>query len=323
MSLPLVVLVLVAATAFGVLCSLAVALVLPRLRPRLLALAPRRRASTVMALLALPSVGGAALAILALLPGVASAIWPALDHCLQHEDQHFHLCLLHAPAAIDQGVAFGMLAIAVVPVLLTLSVTAGRVRTGLRLLHALRSGTTQTQATHDVVPSDAPLAITAGFWRPRVFVSAGLLDALPDDGQQAVLAHEACHVQRRDPLRNLAAEVMAAWHLPSTRRTLLADLHLAVEELCDIAAAQRIDDRMTVASTLVAVGRLLQQRPVPTTVAFDGADIEARVRTLLAPPRQDLAWPHAPIAAAFLAVGVALCVPLHHLTETLLTLVVG
>jgi len=323
MSLSLVVLVLVAATAFGVLCSLAVTLLLTLVRPRLLALAPRRRASAVMVLLALPSMGGTALAILALVPGVASAVWPALDHCLQHEDQHFHLCLLHAPAAIDQGVAFGMLALAVLPVALTLSVTAGRVRTGRRLLRALRSDITHARGDHDVVPSDAPLAITAGFWTPRVFVSAGLLDALSNEEQQAVLAHEACHARRRDPLRSLAAEVMGAWHLPGVRRTLLADLHLAVEELCDIAAAQRIGDRMIVASTLVTVGRLLQQRPVPITVAFDGADIEARVRTLLAPPRQDLVWPHAPIATAFVAVGVALCVPLHHLAETLLTLAVG
>lgn len=321
MNLPLAVLVLVAAVTFGVLASLAVAVTLPRLRPWLSELAPRRRAAALTALLAVPSLGGTALSLLALLPGVASTVWPSLDHCLQHDDQHFHLCLQHAPAAIDQGLATAFLIIATVPVVFTLAVTALRVRKGLRLVRALE-GNAQSTDAHNVVPSSSPLAITAGLWSPRVYVSTSIHNSLGDESRRAVLAHEAAHVRRRDPLRTLLAEVMAAWHLPHTRRTLLGDLRLAIEELCDAEAGRTVGDRFAVASALVEVGRMLHESTVPTTVGFDGADIELRVRRLLAPPTSDTPWSPS-IGAAALAVGLLLCVPLHHLTETALTLAVG
>lgn len=52
-----------------------------------------------------------------------------------------------------------------------------------------------------VVPGLPSPAFTAGLIRPRVFVSSDLEHSLGAVGLQCVMAHEAHHVRRRDPLR--------------------------------------------------------------------------------------------------------------------------
>ncbi len=58
-----------------------------------------------------------------------------------------------------------------------------------------------------VVPTDAVLCFCIGFLRPRIVVSAGLIELLEPDELDAVLAHEASHQGRGDPLRLLVATV--------------------------------------------------------------------------------------------------------------------
>jgi Zn-dependent protease with chaperone function len=67
-----------------------------------------------------------------------------------------------------------------------------------------------------MVAAAEPFAVTYGVWRPRVLLSTGLLAALDRAELAAVLAHEACHLRRRDPLGLLAARVLAgyAYFLP-------------------------------------------------------------------------------------------------------------
>jgi len=52
-----------------------------------------------------------------------------------------------------------------------------------------------------VVADTRPFAACVGLWRPAVYVSSGLLDALTPLQVRAVLAHEESHRLRRDPLR--------------------------------------------------------------------------------------------------------------------------
>jgi len=84
-----------------------------------------------------------------------------------------------------------------------------------------------------VVPSDVPLSVTAGLWRPTIFLSSGLLNALRHPVLDVVVAHERGHVARRDTLRSLIVAALSRVHLPWTRRCLLEDLALAHEEACD------------------------------------------------------------------------------------------
>jgi Zn-dependent protease with chaperone function len=69
----------------------------------------------------------------------------------------------------------------------------------------------------DVVAGEDAFAVTYSVIRPRILVSVGLAAALTPAEIRAVLAHEREHLRRRDPLRLLAARLVAAWgcYLPA------------------------------------------------------------------------------------------------------------
>ena len=59
----------------------------------------------------------------------------------------------------------------------------------------------------EIADTDELIAFTYGLHRPRILLSTGALAALSRAELAAVLAHEAHHVRRRDPLRVYLAEV--------------------------------------------------------------------------------------------------------------------
>ena len=58
-----------------------------------------------------------------------------------------------------------------------------------------------------VVSTDEVLCFCIGLLRPRIVVSTGLVELLDQAELDAVLAHEASHQRRRDPLRLMVANV--------------------------------------------------------------------------------------------------------------------
>ncbi len=317
---------LLAAVLFGVVVAVLVHVGLPWMRPRLDPLPAWVRARLVFALVAAPVTVGVALSVLALLPGVAAALAPALDHCTHHDDHHFHLCLVHGPTAINLGRMSLVLGVIATPVTFRVAYAMVRLLRGHRLLWALRRSARPSIADYDEVAAEAPFAVTAGLWRPRVYVTSGLLRLLDGTSRAAVLAHEAAHVRRRDPLTKLVAELLGACHLPTTRQTLLANLSLSCEQACDEAAAASIGDRTAVADALVKLGRLVSDAcPSQAAVArFGEGSITARVHALLEAPKPA---PWLPSARLTLATGLVLATllsaPLHHVTETVLGTLFG
>lgn len=95
-------------------------------------------------------------------------------------------------------------------------------------------------------------AFTAGWWRPTVYAATALADRLTPAELAAVLAHEAAHVRRRDPLRLSVLRFVACalFWIPALRR-LADDMADEAEVLADDAAAG--DDPLTLASALVIV----------------------------------------------------------------------
>ncbi|MEO5816776.1 MAG: M56 family metallopeptidase [Gemmatimonadaceae bacterium] len=81
-------------------------------------------------------------------------------------------------------------------------------------------------------------AFTAGLWRPRIYIAQELQDVLDEAQLQAVLAHEAAHVGRRDPLRLSLLRFLACtlFYIPALRR-LADDLADEAEIDADDAAA--------------------------------------------------------------------------------------
>ena len=81
-------------------------------------------------------------------------------------------------------------------------------------------------------------AFTAGFRHPRIFVAAALSEVLDGRQLEAVLAHEAAHLRRRDPLRLSLLRFLACtlFYIPALRR-LADDLADEAEIDADDAAA--------------------------------------------------------------------------------------
>jgi Zn-dependent protease with chaperone function len=122
-------------------------------------------------------------------------------------------------------------------------------------------------------------AFTSGWLRPRVIVAADLHGRLTGDELAAVLAHEAVHLRRRDPLRLFALRTLAAllFWLPVLRR-LAADLEDEVEITADDEVAQHL--ALPLASAVLKLGGGSAEA-VAATVGFQKADLlPRRVRRL-------------------------------------------
>jgi hypothetical protein len=126
-----------------------------------------------------------------------------------------------------------------------------------------------------------PAAFCYGFLRPRIALTSGLLDRLEDEALAAVLAHERHHLLRRDPLRYLTIEILAAtaFMLPLTRH--LRQLIEARVELQADRAALAVAPRSALAAALLAVLNVhTMQRP--GSVALTAT--EARIAHLAGQP---------------------------------------
>lgn len=123
-----------------------------------------------------------------------------------------------------------------------------RLMRGLQLLDRLRAGS----STAEIFADSRPQAFCAGLIRPRVYLSTGALNVLSCHELEAVLAHEAHHATRRDPLRVLLAGVLrdALFFLPIMRH--VADRYAALAEMAaDEAAVRQCGDNAALASAML------------------------------------------------------------------------
>ncbi len=160
--------------------------------------------------------------------------------------------------------AIGSLAVAA----LGLTIRAGmrQVRAARRFRRGLPLVAFADVPTDVLVVDDArPLAFCAGLLRPRVYVSRGALAMLGPAEREAVIAHEAHHARRRDPLRLLVARSLGEglFFLPVMRR--LADRYAALAEVAADDAAVRVSrSPQPLASALLA----FDAHPSPAVVGI-------------------------------------------------------
>jgi Zn-dependent protease with chaperone function len=144
-----------------------------------------------------------------------------------------------------------------------------------------------------IVAGARPIAFCAGLLRPRVYVSVGALETLAPDALAAVVAHEAHHAGRRDPLRSLIVRAIGdAYSLGALPRR-----EQALAELAADAAAVRSRGAAPLASALLAfhgdaagiaperVDRLAGERPgtgMPRALVAGAAAIIGALVLLLA-----------------------------------------
>jgi Zn-dependent protease with chaperone function len=313
---------LLASFGFAVLTALASLAVYPLVRQRLFALPPARRSNILLTWLLAPAFVGLLFTLLSFMPSLFSIFGIVADHCDVH-DTHLHLCLIHPPLPADSMISWLLVTIlAAMAVILAGTYTLGLVR-ARRFYKALMMASHQ----HDgddirVVDWNIPLAISAGVYRMRVFISAQLMQILTSQQLEVVLAHEQAHSHRKDALRHLVGQALSFAHIPWLRRRLLADMDLACEQACDEAAASRTCDRLHVADTIVSIERLFGKQELPVTVlSISGSNISQRVESLLLEPAV-----YVPTNRAYIVlIGITLLIAsfafvdeLHHQTESIL-----
>lgn len=130
------------------------------------------------------------------------------------------------------------------------------------------------------VPSKAVDAFCVGALRPRVYVTTGLLECLGTDELRAVLAHEAEHARRRDPLRRALAGgwALSFFYLPVVRWWTRYDL-----EQSEVKADRRAIERVGRRPLAAALWRLDAEVGLGLVPTFAGA-AEIRVAQILGDP---------------------------------------
>jgi bla regulator protein blaR1 len=197
---------------------------------------------------------GLALCALVLMAGIESVhVAPGAAHRLDVAGIDLTYPVVNAAAAL----------------LLSLATLGGAV-----LLVAVRAGWRQVRATRRMmrrlpvirqlagqpgvllIDVDAPVAFCAGWLRPRVYVSTGVLAALSEPELRAVLAHERQHWALRDPLRLAVGRILcqALFFLP-VLDALHSEYADAAELTADAAALVALDGAQApLASAMVALG---------------------------------------------------------------------
>jgi bla regulator protein BlaR1 len=164
-----------------------------------------------------------------------------------------------------------------------------RVRQWRAIRAAVRASTPFTAVTP--VPSGAEIRTVptilepgvVGLRRPVILLPEGIETHLTADQLAAVLAHEACHVRRRDSLTAALHMLVEAvfWFHPLvwwigarlvTTREQACDEHVVAETAAPIAYAEGI----------LSVCRRYAETPLMSVAGVGGADVRARIDAILA-----------------------------------------
>lgn len=158
------------------------------------------------------------------------------------------------------------------------------------------------------LPSDRPLCFTVGLFRPAIYVTDRLLEALSARDQAVMLGHEQAHLRRRDPLLRPLLVLFYSFFLLPGASLLLRDWSRAAERACDAEAGRRVGSRAEVAGALVRVARLVQgyelSEPLLSSFAGELEDIQGRVGALLQPDQAASGLP--PLTTRLLLAGLSL-----------------
>ena len=167
------------------------------------------------------------------------------------------------------------------------AITIGWIRCWMRLTKVMRS------ATRVAWPAPMPV-LTApslvepgllGLWQPVLLLPETLPDHLSPVETAAVIAHEACHLRRRDNLTAALHMLVEAlfWFHPLVwwiGSRLIAER----ERACDEAVVGAGHDRAVYARSLVESCRLYLQSPLDCVAGASGSHLKTRVEAIMTAP---------------------------------------
>jgi bla regulator protein BlaR1 len=166
-----------------------------------------------------------------------------------------------------------------------LAVVAIRWRGWLRIRAAVRASR--------LVDLPSPLAVRStpgllepgvvGFWRPTLLLPAGIEQRLSAEQLAAVLAHELCHVRRRDNWLSAVHMVVEAvfWFYPLVW-WIGARLLEERERACDEEVVRWGSEPQVYAEAIIEVCRHYVESPIDCVPGVTGADLKHRIEDILA-----------------------------------------
>jgi bla regulator protein BlaR1 len=121
-----------------------------------------------------------------------------------------------------------------------------------------------------------------GFFRPILLLPVGILERLTSAQLEAVLAHELCHVRRRDNLTSGIHMLVEAvfWFHPLVwwiGARLVEERELA----CDEGVLRLGSEPQVYAAAIVSVCRLCVESPLACVAGVTGADLMRRIEAIL------------------------------------------
>jgi len=166
----------------------------------------------------------------------------------------------------------------------------------------------------------------AGLFRPVLLLPDGICDRLTPKQLQTIVAHEVCHVRRRDNLTasfHMMVEVIF-WFHPLVwwiGRQMIAEREAA----CDEAVLATGGDREDYAEALLTVCKFYVESPLASAAGVAGADLKKRIEGIMTPrvtyklnaaKKVLLAAAAAATIAAPTAIGFALATPQRAAAQT-------
>ena len=296
------------------------ALVYPVIRPGLLTRQPRQRANVLLVWAVAPVGVGLFFTSLLFMPSLLNRLGIPAGHCHNHAERFPHICLSDPLFSGAETLPWFLIVALTVLLAGFLAAQGVHLHRVARLKAVLRFAGGEDGAGFKLIPWQRPVAFTAGFWTPRIFISSRLRQVLSAEHFQVVLTHEQAHARHRDPLRKYLGVALSLLHLAPTRQRILKDLTLATEQACDADAAAKIGDSLKVAEAILAVQRLLfhsQKGLDGVAVGFTNCDSAARIEALLAEgDYQDPSFPDWLLVVPLLVTTSWLMPgPIHFLTE--------
>jgi uncharacterized protein (TIGR03435 family) len=143
-----------------------------------------------------------------------------------------------------------------------------------------------------------------GIFRPVLLLPAGIEERLSEAQLQAVLAHELCHIRRRDNLATAIHMVIESlfWFHPLVwwiGARLVEERELA----CDEEVLQLGADPEIYAESILQVCQFCFESPLPCVSGITGADLKRRIESIMTPRLTQQLEPGKKLLLALLAVA--------------------
>ena len=158
-----------------------------------------------------------------------------------------------------------------------------------------------------------------GIWRPVLLLPAGITDRLTPPQLKAIVAHELCHIRRRDNLAtaiHMGVEALF-WFHPLVW-WLGARLMEERERACDEEVLLMGSDPQTYAEGILKICELYLESPLPCVAGVTGANLRKRIEEIMSNRivfRLNFAQKLSVTAAAIAAIAAPLIIGMLHPPE--------